>query len=482
MEARERLSNRTTGASGSALPHCGHKAPRVPEPCDPDCELRWSQWSAVRFEASHPIAAALDISAGARSGTKLLPPEGACEGGEDKAFRSMCAPTIDWMQRHNNGTRGRRALFFEYRGGKNALGWGHTLTAAYALHGICRLLRRFCYVSIYDMDLGVFYGYADGSSWAKPEPTELAQYLSVSTIQATRSVTFSREGLAGLLSELRNGKHAQASLIHVVQEPPLYLETGGDAWFPRLMPLRAPAASSDAPPALDRCFCRYVTQPRFSQAASTRFDVAYHLRTGFADIKASALVPRIQRSTFRTKSEFRAAYQVAERLRGSEATRWLHAACGAAGIATLSSQRAVVLSDSPGLMRLLHPRYNATVGGAREVHGSTRSFTGATNAAKLATARDIWLAGLASEIQELWTSSFARPVVARSMCIRRRRLLTGPHGACSNFSRVFIRDLPRYLPEGRTPTFYSCLHWPPQHPCSKGTAKRCEANFVAANS
>ena len=473
---REREINRTVA-------HCGHKeAPRMPEPCGPDCELRWSQWSAVRFEASHPIAAALDISAGARSGTKLLPPEGACEGGEDKAFRSMCAPTIDWMQRHNNETRGRRALFFEYRGGKNALGWGHTLTAAYALHGICRLLRRFCYVSIYDMDLGVFYGYADGSSWAKPEPTELAQYLSVSTIQATRSVTFSREGLAGLLSELRNGKHAQASLIHVVQEPPLYLETGGDAWFPRLMPLRAPAASSDAPPALDRCFCRYVTQPRFSQAASTRFDVAYHLRTGFADIKASALVPRIQRSTFRTKSEFRAAYQVAERLRGSEATRWLHAACGAAGIATLSSQRAVVLSDSPGLMRLLHLRYNATVGGAREVHGSTRSFTGATNAAKLATARDIWLAGLASEMQELWTSSFARPVVARSMCIRRRRLLTGPHGACSNFSRVFIRDLPRYLPEGRTPTFYSCLHWPPQHPCSKGTAKRCEANFVAANS
>eukprot|EP00964_Phaeocystis_antarctica_P096772 scaffold63024_cov68-Phaeocystis_antarctica.AAC.5 len=59
-----------------------------------------------------------------------------------------------------------------------------------------------------DMDLGVFYGYADGSSWAKPEPAELAQYLSVSTIQATRSVTFSREGLAGLLSEVRRSKQA----------------------------------------------------------------------------------------------------------------------------------------------------------------------------------------------------------------------------------------------------------------------------------
>ena len=107
----------------------------------------------------------------------------------------MCASTIEWMQRHNNETRGRRALYFEYRGGKNVLGWGHTLTVAYALHGICRLMRRFCYVSLYDMDLGSFYGYADGSSWAKPEPTELAQYHSVSIIQAARSVTFSREGL-----------------------------------------------------------------------------------------------------------------------------------------------------------------------------------------------------------------------------------------------------------------------------------------------
>ena len=248
--------------------------------------------------------------------------------------------------------------------------------------------------------------------------------------------------------------------------------------------LHAPPASfSDAPPPLDRCFCRYVTQPRFSQAArSTRFDVAYHLRTGFADTKASALVSRIRRSTFSTKAAFRAAYQAGERLRGSDASRWLHAACGAAGIATLSSQRAVVLSDSPGLMRHLHIRYNATVGAAGGVLGSTRSFTGATHAAKLATARDIWLAGMASEMQELWTSSFARPVVARSMCIRRRRLLTGPQGACSNFSRVYVRDLPRYLPEGRTPTFYSCLHWPPQHPCLKGTAQRCEASFVSANS
>ena len=446
----------------------------MPEPCGPECELRWSQWSAARFNASHPIAAELDIFAGARNGTKLLPPEGVCEGGEDKAFRSMCASTIEWMQRHNNETRGRRALFFEYRG-DNRLGWGHTLTAAYALHGICRLLRRFCYVSLYDMDLGAFYGYADGTSWAKPEPTELARYRSVSTIQAARSVTFSREGLAGLLSQLRNRKYAQASLIHVLQEPPLYLEVGGDAWFPRLMPLRVlPASFSDTPPPLDRCFCRYVTQPRFSQVArSTRSDVAYHLRTGFADTKVD--VP--------CKSGAPCSIpQGGERVRGSDASRWLHAACGAAGIATLSSQRAVVLSDSPGLMRHLHLRYNATVGAAGGVLGSTRSFAGATHAAKLATARDIWLAGMASEIQELWTSSFARPVLARSMCIRRRRLLTGPHGACSNFSRVYIRDLPRYLPKGRAHGLYSCLHWPTGHPCSTGTAQRCEASFVSANS
>jgi len=239
----------------------------VPEPCDPDCELRWSQWSAARFDASHPIAAELDIFAGARNGTKLLPPEGACEGGEDKAFRSMCASTIEWMQRHNNETRGRRALFFEYRGDKNALGWGHTLTVAYALHGICRLLRRFCYVSLYDMDLGTFHGYADGSSWAKPGPTELAQYHSVSTVQAAESVTFSRQGLAGLLSQLRNRKYAQASLIHVVQKPPLYLEVGGDAWFPRQMP---------------RCMHR---QPRSAT-------LPRHWIAAFADMSRSHASPR----------------------------------------------------------------------------------------------------------------------------------------------------------------------------------------------
>ena len=459
---------KATGATRGEDKACGEnsKAPRVPEPCGPDCELRWSEWSAARFDASHPIATELGISA---QSTELLPSEGACERGEEKAFRATCASTIAWMRRHNNETRGRRALFFEYRGDRNALGWGHALTAAYGLHGICRLLRRYCYVSLYDIDLGEFYGYADGSSWARPGPAELAQYHSISTIKATSSATFSREGLAGLLSELRHRKRAQASLIHVLQEPPLYLGVGGDSWFPRLMPLRRaqPALSSHASPQFDRCFCRYVTEPRFSQEVSARFDVAYHLRTGFADTKATAL---------------RAAYQVTESQRRSEATRWLNAACGAAGITTLSSQRAVVLSDSPGLMRLLHSRYNATVGAAREVLGSTRSFTGAAQSAKLATARDVWLAGLASEVQELWTSSFTRPVVARSMCIRRRHLLTGPHGACSDFSRVYIRDLPRYLPGGKNPIFYSCLHWPQQHPCSKGTAQRCVASFVSANS
>ena len=50
---------------------------------------------------------------------------------------------------------------FEYQGSVG-YGWGHVLSAAYALHWLCFASARYCHLQLHDLELARFFGYASG--------------------------------------------------------------------------------------------------------------------------------------------------------------------------------------------------------------------------------------------------------------------------------------------------------------------------------
>ena len=101
-----------------------------------------------------------------------------------------------------------------------------------------------------------------------------------------------------------------------------------------------------------------------------------------------------------------------------------------------------------------------------------------------ALAVDFYVAGLASELQESRGSSFSNPLVARSMCIRRRAWIDDPErGAWPAFSRVFPRDIFKYFDAGGHREHYACFREsaPDNHPCKQLRHPRlCREAFVHA--
>ena len=92
-----------------------------------------------------------------------LPPAGACaDESEEAVFRRVCAPTIADFDAHLERTHRRRALFWSFEG-KSDWGWGHALPMAAALHAVCRHVRRYCHISIYDMRLDSFFRHANST-------------------------------------------------------------------------------------------------------------------------------------------------------------------------------------------------------------------------------------------------------------------------------------------------------------------------------
>ena len=160
----------------------------------------------------------------------------------------------------------------------------------------------------------------------------------------------------------------------------------------------------------------------------------------------------------------------------------------------LGSATSLVLSDSPGLLRHLRLSSLGVVGlagkdldassesGLLKPAATTRSWRAPAHA-KLATALDVLLGGLAAEAQETRLSSFMRPVVARSLCVRTVRIVSdAEHGVCANFSRVFARDLHKFV-LGRHMASYGCLRaqWDGDHPCAgRDSPKLCSELFVRA--
>ena len=77
--------------------------------------------------------------------------------------------------------RYQRGLVVYFQGG-NWWGLGHAIPAIIDMHRVCRVLQRFCYISMYDMRLGKLFGYGNGLSW-HPEQSELQKYDSNVTLR-----------------------------------------------------------------------------------------------------------------------------------------------------------------------------------------------------------------------------------------------------------------------------------------------------------
>ena len=102
-----------------------------------------------------------------------LPAAGECARlGEPRAFASRCAAPSRALDHALSRARGRSGLVIEYVG-RNVWGVGHVLTLVYALHYVCRRLRRYCYVRLWDSQLEELFTYANGESWAPPSDAAL---------------------------------------------------------------------------------------------------------------------------------------------------------------------------------------------------------------------------------------------------------------------------------------------------------------------
>lgn len=479
---------------------------------------------------SMPSARLLGVTAGPEGASESpstisLPPEGECSRlGEQGAFAANCAQTIEQMDRSLAALRGRRGLVFEYVG-RSVWGVGHVLTFAYALHQLCRMLDRFCYVRLWDSQLDDVFVYANGASWA-PTAEELARYPA-----PTVPIELSGQSAASSLTHLYARLHNEtAPLVHATLTNAIPM-VASEA-IPWLLPLHASpraasgvqsalAGGSGAVGSLDRCFCRYVSQPKFGRvgaalaaAAEKRMraaaggGLAIHLRTGQADMpdhEVRKLAARKQSLDGLREAQTRAVAGSRDASGGGDGrfrrragaagtltstNAWLYGACGDAALRKLPP--ALVMSDAPGLVSLLlatYPQMFAvgrlnTTEGAAPSNGapaavSSRSWGNAFEP-KLAAVIDVVAAGVASEVLYSRYSSMLKPAIARSMCIR--RITPFDHdktlGICPQFETVFVRNLQILI---RDSSKYVCLQRQLEsHPCKGLSGHACRDLFITA--
>ena len=401
-----------------------------------------------------------------------LPIAGSCANeSEEVVFRRTCASTIAAFDAHLQQTHRRRALFWSIDGESN-VGWGHALPMAAALHTVCRRMHRYCYISLYDLQLGSFFRHANGMSWAMPPAREVrGHFANMSRVRVNTKQLFAHP--EDFVEELARHDAADLIIAHHVGALPWQ----DDSWLPWWLPLRARHASASVP---DRCFNRYLTAPgqllqeQIRARGEAHFAAVFHLRTMFADVP---------QSLYRRHDDAESA-----RL---HANQWLGEACGEVGVARLTKSGTLAISDSPGIMlqlRMANPKMAVSAVVDLPANQSTRSWRAskpAIFATHVATALDVHRASLASMAQ-VSGSSFLKAAAMRSMCLREITSLTGASGgACVNFTRTFVRDLPKFLPLGRhAKLFPSCVE--PQlaasHPCKNVSSLACRESYLTATS
>ena len=324
-------------------------------------------------------------------------------------FRSRCASHVAARDAELATQRHKRGLYIQWSASPkhgvftNLWGAGHTLPVACRLHQLCRRVRRFCYISIYDTSFEDYFGYANGESW-KPQRPELIRYTRNNQKKKTLTLNCS--------SSRHNAAHEpfiEGELLRAIEgaDDAGLVKVTVRGWLPMTDVLSYTKAH--LPEEESQCACRYVTEPRHKQrpalarwlygggggssggssggisgsgsgigggADSLAQATALHLRTGFADISSAlALGPRAD---------------------AAATARYVAAACGPDPFADGAPR--FVMSDSPGLLRYLGARYPHVLANELPENTSTRSwFT--TNDVKFATYDDLVVAGAAARLQ-----------------------------------------------------------------------------------
>ncbi len=504
---------------------------------------------------------------------------------ETSRYRTQCSSEHALLAKHLQQARGRRGLFFEFTG-ISKWGIGHAIWNVYLLHDVCRQLRRYCHIRLYDMDLGAMMGYAaDNQSWSEPTEDELSNYRGAGPTKVLRwkygtwgttqrgatCERCRRDKSLGLIVSLR--ALANVSLIHVRTPGPLQtiepdllhvLQYDVD-----LRDVKAPSCPrsrrhTDSElrycrkilPRLTRCFCRFVTDPRYEIDPST-WNVSYQLRTGYADIgdashRASKAGPALLQSIAMPSAGTASASECSplsaiepSSWRYSEMQRWLLGACrGTSALRQLA--QGYLLTDAPPMGNFIraqsqcagndagaeelrptwmnsdddnlsasrahpchdHPHRKPGVCASRKATGrcgnlwgcdltcgkcrtpidnglpSTRSWDASFEAKKMAFA-DLVVASR-STIAFLGSSSFAVPLVARSLCLERLHKLDHVASPCPNFSAVFNRGLFGITQVGfrqEAAQHFESLALPAMpkwHPCQRIPLTSCMARYVAS--
>ena len=403
--------------------------------------------------------------------TASLPdPQEACN--ESEEYTKRCTGLHQQRDSELTQWRFQRGLFFSFEG-VNYWGVGNLLPVAFLLHEICRGLRRFCYVRLYGSRLEEVFGYANGLSWS-PVTGELDRYNTTSNYTG-RPILAPPLHTDYLYHRLRSDSAALLQ-VHYSSIP-----HNTDEFLPVLPwdPLRWQRHSGlRTGRLLDRCGNRFVTEPRFACPHSQPMNTLVHLRTGFADVPDEDLhaTPPGDPDTARA---------------------WLRAACPGARLDSGAHLNSSItndapfrlISDGPGLLDVAATPYRDS---GKRNFGSTRSTFNTTLAVSISMARQ--LVCTSRESRTLFTSvtsNFARPAVARSLCISRVERHDGASvdGPCPEFDWIFVRDMyPYVLQQTRRASQHFKIpsydelrkQFPRTHPCKHADRETCRQSFLAA--
>lgn len=372
---------------------------------------------------------------------------------EAEVFRSRCASHIAQRDAELASLRHKRGLEIKWMASPkvgvftNLWGAGHTLPVVCQLHALCRRLRRFCYLSMYDTLFDEYFGFANGMAWQLKRKDAQA-YASKESIELHCNATRH--------DPKRYEPFIEGELFRAVDASDAALvKVSVRGWLPMVDSIQY----RDAVDETSTCACRYVTEPRLtSRPALVRWRLggssgkspmplhmtALHLRTGFADVE-NVLAKGIRSDAAST-------------------ARYVRAACGDDPFADGAPR--FVMSDSPGVLRHLAGRYAHVHTNTPPANTSTRSWFTSSDV-KLAVYDDLVVAGLASSLRvapqmrlprDRWSpkkrlaalhnfsfdapplhySGFARAALARSVCIRN---VAASVVECARFAQVFPRNL-----------------------------------------
>ena len=285
-------------------------------------------------------------------------------------------------------------------------------------------------------------GYRSGHTWGPPasdtECSECGYKLDKARKTSLLPSSFSWESeldVEGLVTELRE---SLAQLVHVTSNATIAFNS--HSFLPALP---WDARPEEGNPRLTRCFCSFVSHPRFDVPPSKQ-RATYLLGTSFADVDDNLLPQRGD---------------------PAETAAWVRAACGRESL----GRKTHVMSDAPGLTEQLSGRAVP-----QALLQSSRRKSAARKVRRIVVS-DVVVAGHSMHLYAQSMSALLRPIAARSMCAQRVFQMGHESSACPYFEEIFPNglfaslsgeDAARSLVKG--------------HPCGGLANRQCRDKFIAA--